>query len=176
MAREHREKNKRRYQFHETGARSKKQKVHEKDEDTKIAFQRKLEREHEEYIARVKKAKTEREKKSLAELKNAYEIKCKVLFGTSEETVEYKDIPWPYPKEKGIRAIKDFLLCDVQQNDVKTLKKYLRDQQIRWHPDKFVQKCGNKLKPEEKDRIMKRVNQISQELNSIAEELLQKEV
>ena len=102
-----------------------------------------MEKEHNEYIERVKKAKEERQLALFLELKQAYELQCK-----------------------------DFLLCDLNQSDKKTLKKYLRDQQIRWHPDKFVQKCGNLLKEPEKDKILKRVNLVSQELNRIMDEVL----
>ena len=172
MAQEHREKQKRKCHKYETRAIPKKRKIDQDAEDARQrAFQRKLEKEHNEYIERVKKAK-ERQLALFLELKQAYELQCKVIFHNSKEAVGYRDIPWPYPKEKGIRAMKDFLICDLNQNDKKTLKKYLRDQQVRWHPDKFVQKCGHLLKESEKDKILKRVNLVSQELNRIMDEVL----
>ena len=68
--------------------------------------------------------------------------------------------------------MKDFILCGINRSDKNVLKKYLRGQQVRWHPDKFVQKCGHLLKELEKDKILRKVNQVSQELNKIIDEVL----
>ncbi len=171
IAEEYKEKHKRRYNFRETKS-AKKQKLDE-EEEKKKAFQRKLEKEHNEYIERVKKVREERQLKSLAEEKASYELHCKEVFAPTDDILSYRDIPWPYPPDKGIRAMKDFLLCDIHKTDTKAVKKYLRDQQVRWHPDKFVQKCGGMLKDSERDRILTRVKQISQEINRLIEELVQ---
>ena len=174
IAQEHKEKHKRKYHIPD-GRNSKKQKCDdEADKARKEAFQRKLEKEHNEYIERIKQARKEKEIKCMLELKETYELQCKKLFSESKniKNIGYSDIPWPYQKETGIKGMKDFLLCNVNQSDTKNLKKYLRDQQVRWHPDKFVQKCGHLLNENQKEKIMKRVNQVSQELNRVIDEVL----
>ena len=62
IGREHREKHKRKNDPYETrGATAKKQKIDKNaEEDRQRTFQRKLEKEHNEYIERVKKAKEDR--------------------------------------------------------------------------------------------------------------------
>ena len=174
IAREHREKHKRKYHIPD-GRNSKKQKCDDEAEEArKEAFQRKLEREHNEYIERIKQARKEKEIKSMLELKETYELQCKKLFYESKtiKDIGYSDIPWPCRKETGLKGMKDFLLCNVNKSDTKNLKKYLRDQQVRWHPDKFMQKCGHLIDENQKEKIMKRVNQVSQELNRVIDEVL----
>ena len=46
-------------------------------------------------------------------------------------------------------------------------KKFLKEQQVRWHPDKFLQKCGNRLYTGDKERIIEQVKKLSQEINSL---------
>lgn len=50
-------------------------------------------------------------------------------------------------------------------------RKVLRRELVRWHPDKFVAKFGRWLIPGEKERILQRVNGISQVLNALHAEI-----
>ncbi|KAK3269418.1 hypothetical protein CYMTET_22139 [Cymbomonas tetramitiformis] len=47
-------------------------------------------------------------------------------------------------------------------------KKDLRKMQLRWHPDRFQSLCGAKLCPQDREPILKKVNQISQQVNSMS--------
>lgn len=51
-------------------------------------------------------------------------------------------------------------------NDSNILNYYFREQQVQWHPDKFLQKFGNRLYEEERNDIISAVNQFSQVINA----------
>lgn len=78
--------------------------------------------------------------------------------------IKFDDVPWPYNVD--VVEIKKVMFQDVLTND-EAYKKRLREEQIRWHPDKFLQKHGQLLCEIDKDRIMERVKEISQELNRL---------
>ena len=67
--------------------------------------------------------------------------------------------------------VMEVLLGDKKSWTQKALKKYVREQQIRWHPDKFLQKFIDKIAPKSFERVMDRVKEISQALNKKAESL-----
>lgn len=85
---------------------------------------------------------------------------------SSAEELGYDDIPWPH--EGTVSMVMDVLFVDAKKNDKTSFRKYLRDQILRWHPDKFEQKFGRFLKPDEKDKILSRVKEISQALNNMS--------
>ncbi len=175
---------KRQYQYHASAENSHRTSGGKADKDRdkkakekearKRKFQEKLEKEHKEYQDRIKKARLEKQNQSLRILKDAYEMRCKEFFSSKfeHESIGYRDVPWPYTKEDGVSGTRPFILCDVDETDSSKLKKYLRAQQVRWHPDKFMQKCGQRLKESEKSKIMARVNLVSQELHKIIDDLL----
>ena len=70
-----------------------------------------------------------------------------------------KDIPFDGLSDDQIVHI---LIEDI---DEETVKKKIKDEIRRWHPDKFRQKLGGKFVNAEKDLIMERVKTISQALN-----------
>ncbi|XP_046551552.1 NF-kappa-B inhibitor-like protein 1 [Haliotis rubra] len=100
--------------------------------------------------------------------KSLYEknFEC-LLRKDNDDQLSYSDIPWP-----GRGSLHDFtevLFCDLPDKSSAKFRKYLRDQQIRWHPDKFTQKFGKRLLDTDKDKIMEKVKEISQALNKVAE-------
>jgi hypothetical protein len=46
-------------------------------------------------------------------------------------------------------------------------RKRLRTELIRWHPDKFISKFGRRLAAADRERVLLRVNAVSQQLNAI---------
>ncbi|XP_041371033.1 NF-kappa-B inhibitor-like protein 1 [Gigantopelta aegis] len=94
-----------------------------------------------------------------------------LLLHGQDEVLTYSSVPWPCLG--AVTDMVDVLFCDIQDRSSKTFRKYLRDQQVRWHPDKFMQKFGKILKHEDKDKILCSVKEISQELNKISESLPQ---
>ena len=67
--------------------------------------------------------------------------------------VSYKAVPWP-----AYNAPQDILrwLCRKGQPR-EELAAVVRTQLLRWHPDRFIQAFGAKLKDADKERIMERV-------------------
>ena len=119
----------------------------------------KLAREHEEYVERIRlKSKAAR----LEEEKKTYEEKCRDVFENDHaEQLTFWEVPWP---------------CDGSAADiVEKLAKwageeeklqYMKQQRIRWHPDRFLQRCRHRLKGDDEQKIMNLVKEISQGINA----------
>ena len=102
--------------------------------------------------------------------KLSYEKNYLHLLQHSQDVVlSHSDVPWPCPGS--VSDMVDILFCDMQDRSSKTFRKYLKEQQVRWHPDKFMQKFGEILQTDDKEKILHSVKEISQELNKIAESL-----
>ena len=99
--------------------------------------------------------------------KMKYETDYKILYEKKEKTtLSYCDIPWP----GGDKADDDIvILTQGLEKGTSDFKKYLREQQIRWHPDKFLQRFGAYIAVGDKDKIVKRVTELSQKLNKLSE-------
>lgn len=129
-----------------------------------------MRREHEEYLQRAarKEEETRRSKK------RRYEEACTATFdgGPSADSKKlgYGDIPWPVPRGT-VQDMLDVMLHGVDRKDVPAFRKLLRKQQARWHPDRFVQRCGARLDEKDKQRILDTVTALSQGLNSLAQSL-----
>jgi len=111
-----------------------------------------------------------REKIALQKLQ--YERDCIALYKpASSSLIGYNDVSWPHPagKESPLKeVVKEFLFGDLQIGS-DTYRSYLRLQRIRWHPDRFVHRCGGRLKDDDRGKILDKVNAISQILNSLHE-------
>ncbi|XP_052790541.1 NF-kappa-B inhibitor-like protein 1 [Mya arenaria] len=94
-----------------------------------------------------------------------YEERYKtVLEGVGGAKIKYGDIPWPSLKGEALDLT---VLFDKMDKSSAEYQKYLRDQQIRWHPDKFLQRFGSRLYEKERQRIIARVTLLSQNLNQL---------
>ncbi|WAR30695.1 IKBL1-like protein, partial [Mya arenaria] len=83
-----------------------------------------------------------------------YEERYKtVLEGVGGAKIKYGDIPWPSLKGEALDLT---VLFDKMDKSSAEYQKYLRDQQIRWHPDKFLQRFGSRLYEKERQRIIAR--------------------
>lgn len=126
----------------------------ENEERTRI-----LEEEHRKYLKDVCE---KRKQLRLKELQSDYESRCDAVFSPNITTkLAFNDIPWPC---KGTVEEMTELLSKWICND-EDGKKYLKEQQIRWHPDRFFQKCGDRLIGDEKETILSYVKQLSQGIN-----------
>ncbi|KAK5852142.1 hypothetical protein PBY51_023638 [Eleginops maclovinus] len=130
----------------------------------------KLQREHEEYLARAKR----KEEETKQGRKRRYDEKCAATFdgasSSKDKKLSYSDIPWPAPRGT-VQDMLDVMLHGVDRNDVPAFRKMLLKQQVRWHPDKFAQRCEARLEEKDKQRILGTVTALSQELNSLAQSL-----
>ena len=114
-----------------------------------------------------------RKKLGIMQLRESYEEACKNIFSntTGETLLKYSDIPWPYTQEHDVSEDFYVMLDDMMEVLSYGLtdedkKKYLKKQQIRWHPDRFSQKCGNRLHEDDREKILESVNSLSQKINS----------
>ncbi|XP_028680834.2 NF-kappa-B inhibitor-like protein 1 [Erpetoichthys calabaricus] len=129
------------------------------------AFQAKLEADHMAYLALATRKETE----LLQSRKERYQEKCAASFqGDSNSTLGYTDIPWPSPRGS-VQEMVNVIIYGVNREDKAAFRKFLRLQQALWHPDKFIQRCGSRLKEEERTQILNTVTALSQELNRLAE-------
>lgn len=134
-------------------------------------YQEELNREREKMKRRYRgdEARAEEGRRLLRKKRLKYEEHFRELThkeNSSAEELGYDDIPWPH--EGTVSMVMDVLFVDAKKNDKTSFRKYLRDQILRWHPDKFEQKFGRVLKPDEKDKILSRVKEISQALNNMS--------
>jgi len=111
-------------------------------------------------------------------LREKYENLCKETFSSNaSKTLRFGDVPWPVHCEyKTVTEDLEHLLNDILEVFSLGLEgedriKYLKKQQVRWHPDRFLQKCDQRLHSEDKEHVMEMVNHLSQRLNATLDEL-----
>lgn len=150
--------------------RKKSKQEREQEEQSNKELHARLQREHEEYLAR---AARKEEETQLAK-KRRYEEGCAATFNGGSSAggakLSYSDIPWPAPRGT-VQEMVDVMLHGVDRKDLPAFRKKLRKQQALWHPDKFAQRCEARLDEKDKKRILATVTALSQELNSLAQSL-----
>lgn len=131
-------------------------------------FDKKMKAAQEEHRQHIEQSR--REKIGFQKLQ--YERDCIALYKpTSTSPIGYNDVSWPHPigKESPLKeVVVEFLFGDLQTGS-DTYRSYLRLQRIRWHPDRFVHRCGGRIKDADRRKILDKVNAISQILNSLNE-------
>eukprot|EP00658_Telonema_sp_P-2_P055930 TRINITY_DN44446_c0_g2_i1.p1 TRINITY_DN44446_c0_g2~~TRINITY_DN44446_c0_g2_i1.p1 ORF type:complete len:256 (+),score=34.05 TRINITY_DN44446_c0_g2_i1:121-888(+) len=75
-----------------------------------------------------------------------------IQHANSSQVLGLSDIPFPTEIELGLQA-RRAMGSSQRERAMKHLV-------LRWHPDKFFQKFGSKLRPCERDQILDRVNQV----------------
>jgi len=125
-------------------------------------FEQESQREEE---ARLKRRKCD-ERYTRLQQKLHFVMKYSKLFNAKNSAVvRLKDLPW-IDFASSAEEILAVLLVDVDTSDHVAVKKCLREQQVHWHPDKFLQKCGNRLADDDRADIIAAVNQFSQIINA----------
>lgn len=100
--------------------------------------------------------------------RSQYEKKFEALLASSSsDKLDFDDIPWP--STGSTSDVVEALFADFSSRQSDAYKKYLRDQQKRWHPDKFSQKFGTRISDHDRERILEKVKEISQALNKLNE-------
>lgn len=143
----------------------------EEEERARRELQERLQREHAEYLARARRKEAE----TRLSRKKRYEERCAAAFGSgggdggpSSARLRYADIPWPAPRGS-VPEMVEVMLHGADRADPPAFRKLLRRQQALWHPDKFAQRCGDRLEEAERKRILDTVTALSQELNRLAQ-------
>jgi len=99
------------------------------------------------------------------QLLKQYEQHWRVL-EASPSAICYLDVGWPDTDKEN--ELLFYMMSHTKSNSEK--KKLLKSLQLRWHPDKFLAKFGERLQPGgERDRIMARVMEICQLINASME-------
>ena len=86
---------------------------------------------------------------------------CLALFDDRDK-IKADDIPFEEFKSSDIVEI---LLEDVIGKETVEIKKKIREEIRRWHPDKFKQKLGHKIDKLEFVLVMDKVKNVSQAIN-----------
>ncbi|XP_030598660.1 NF-kappa-B inhibitor-like protein 1 isoform X1 [Archocentrus centrarchus] len=150
--------------------RSKTKQEKEDEERSRKELHKRLQKEHEEYLARAAR----KEEETRCGKKRRYDERCAATFqgGSSADSTKlsFSDIPWPTPRGT-VQEMIEVMLHGVDRKDVPTFRKALRKQQALWHPDKFAQRCEARLVEKDKQRILDTVTALSQELNRLAQSL-----
>lgn len=94
--------------------------------------------------------------------KEMYEEKYQMFIAKEHTSICFGDIPWPggsyaTPAEQA-------KVC-LYSTDPAVSKTVTREQQRRWHPDKFIQHYGQCLSEDDKEKILDHVKQLSQSIN-----------
>ena len=63
-------------------------------------------------------------------------------------------------------AILDIMLELVKDSGAEEVKKKIREELRRWHPDKFWQKMSHRVAMKDKEAVMERVKRVSQALTN----------
>lgn len=92
-----------------------------------------------------------------------YEIAWKKFSDSRNLCLSYSDVPFPVEKGKDAELSR-VILHNASPSEHKQL---LRKEILRWHPDKFLQKYGSRLQGPHHDRILARVNELSQALHQL---------
>ena len=90
-----------------------------------------------------------------------YEAKWQV-FATSQGPIRYSGMPWLVEEKEDARGI---ILYGTSGEAEK--RKRLRLELMRWHPDKFEARFGGRVVAEDRERVLQRVKETSQMLNSL---------
>ncbi|KAG8552811.1 hypothetical protein GDO81_003083 [Engystomops pustulosus] len=83
-------------------------------------------------------------------------------------TLGYSDIPWPLAGGTA-EQMAQVIAAGGDPSDAESYKRYLRAQRVTWHPDRFMQRCGSRLQAKDRERVLRTVTALSQELNRLAE-------
>lgn len=136
-----------------------------KHSESKTEEQEKLEEARAKMRKRFDEHKEKDREMNILKKRMKYEERYRKLLESDKKLVlKFEDIPWPSEKEQKYDIE---VLFDGMDKSGSGYKKYLRDQQVRWHPDKFMQRFGHVLDDSEKDKILQRVTVLSQNLNKL---------
>ncbi|XP_068190573.1 NF-kappa-B inhibitor-like protein 1 [Antennarius striatus] len=148
------------------GKRRKSKQERAQEEQSNKELHERLQREHEEYLARGQR----KEEETRRAKKRRYEEGCASTFHGGSMKLTYNDIPWPAPRGT-VQEMVDVMLHGVDRKDLPVFRKTLLKQQTLWHPDKFAQRCGARLDEKDKQRVLDTVTSLSQELNRLVQSL-----
>lgn len=101
----------------------------------------------------------------MAQKREKYEQKVAILKSNDTDSkLRFRDIPWPC--QGNAAEMVEVLLSNLTiESSYSERKRTIVKQLVLWHPDKFEQRCGDRLAEKDKERILDTVKAITQELN-----------
>eukprot|EP01134_Creolimax_fragrantissima_P007977 CFRG7977T1 len=84
---------------------------------------------------------------------------------TAERVTKFDDIPWP--NENPCSIISELNSEESEQE----IKKKIRMAQLRWHPDKFMNRFGKSLHPDEREKVLSKLNYVMHKISQEKEKL-----
>ncbi|CAG8610419.1 20795_t:CDS:1 [Cetraspora pellucida] len=126
------------------------------------AEQQRLMRHYQAEQIRLQEMKHERRASYLARW-NQFDI-------NGQSSIMFKDIPWPTADIKRLSKVdvEDFLLSTIKDNS--EIRSILRQEQIRFHPDRWHRWIKRMPSERQKKKIMETVTDISRIINVLCEE------
>lgn len=120
-----------------------------------------LQKNQDEYVAQLKRMKTE----VMTQKREKYERKVADLKSKDADSkLRFRDIPWPC--QGNAAEMVEVLLSNLTiESSYSERKRTIVKQLVLWHPDKFRQRCEDRLAEKDKERILETVKAITQELN-----------
>ncbi|KAK9823330.1 hypothetical protein WJX72_001970 [[Myrmecia] bisecta] len=94
----------------------------------------------------------------------SYEARWHLFVASHMPGIRLNDIPW-IADDISPGEIKDLVLYGTSGSD--EAKKRLRQELMRWHPDKFVSRFGERLDPSQRAAVLEKVKATSQTLNTL---------
>ncbi|KAG9305553.1 hypothetical protein G9A89_003616 [Geosiphon pyriformis] len=126
--------------------------------------------EEQERNQRRKEKRTLRRQMMMKEQREIYYTRWQNFDSNSQDIIKAKNIPWPIENVKEISKgnLDEFLFSGIENRKQK--RTILRQEQIRFHPDRWLKWLGRMEPGKETQKIMDRVNEISRLLNTLWEE------
>jgi hypothetical protein len=160
--------------FYDASARKQREKANaEREREKERETKEKIEREEAERELQRRKVEDEQREQDWRRLESAWTAFEAKLCAPRENTAEIHDIGLmdiPFPDiekdEQNGHTLGgfNFLAVDVSEE---TKAKFLRTVFLRWHPDKFEQRVGQRLKHEDKLKAMALVTRITQHITAL---------
>ncbi|CAI7832176.1 unnamed protein product [Closterium sp. NIES-53] len=103
------------------------------------------------------------QKKKVVQKQEDYDERWKRFAKSCDMGITMADVPFPVVGG-GEEELKHVILHGVPKEQH---RKRMREEVVRWHPDKFMQKWGLRLHDKHRSSIEKRVKELSQAVNNI---------
>ena len=121
----------------------------------------KLQAKIKDLIDKIDRENNKSEPENLGELKSRYETNLSRIKNSTDMNLRYEDICWPCSGT--VDRMIEVLLHGVERH---AFKRAIRQHLRFWHPDKFQQKLSDRLHPNDRQKILEKVHQISVGLNN----------
>ena len=110
------------------------------------------------------------ENASALEARLKYEEESERFFhraSSDASEISYYQIPWPFPPGGRHEDARSFLFGHLEEGS-KEFQAVLKRNQVRWHPDRFMHRCGGRIRPSDETAVTATVKALSQLFNGLS--------